>query len=144
MIKPVERAEIRKIIISDEMRERYRDFGKGIRPRKKKKHPRIDRRILKKNRSKSFLKSNEWKRLRFRVIHTYGRTCMACGHSAPSVVIHVDHIKPRSKFPELALDFDNLQILCALCNEGKGTDFESDFRPGQEEPDFLTDAAKEG
>jgi hypothetical protein len=34
--------------------------------------------------------------------------------------LHVDHVKPRSKYPELALDLDNLQILCAACNTRKG------------------------
>ena len=36
------------------------------------------------------------------------------------VVLHVDHIKPRSKFPELELSLDNTQVLCADCNLGKG------------------------
>lgn len=33
--------------------------------------------------------------------------------------MHVDHIRPRSKFPELALALDNLQVLRSLCNEAK-------------------------
>ena len=33
--------------------------------------------------------------------------------------MHVDHVKPRSKFPELALDLSNLQVLCNLCNVAK-------------------------
>jgi len=32
----------------------------------------------------------------------------------------VDHIKPRSKYPELALARENLQILCRRCNSAKG------------------------
>ena len=35
-------------------------------------------------------------------------------------MLEVDHIKPRSTHPELALDFDNLQVLCHDCNQGKG------------------------
>ncbi|MFC6439812.1 HNH endonuclease [Bowmanella sp. JS7-9] len=34
-------------------------------------------------------------------------------------MLHVDHVKPRAKFPELALDINNLQILCETCNLGK-------------------------
>lgn len=33
-------------------------------------------------------------------------------------VIHVDHIKPRSTFPQLEMDINNLQILCVDCNMG--------------------------
>jgi len=43
--------------------------------------------------------------------------------------IHVDHIKPRSKFPELELVFDNLQVLCDDCNIGKSNVDSTDFRP---------------
>ena len=43
-------------------------------------------------------------------------------------VMHVDHIKPRSKFPDLELEFDNLQILCKACNLGKSNKDQTDFR----------------
>lgn len=82
-----------------------------------------------KTQSDSFLKSEAWKKLRFEVIAKFGRTCMACGRKAPDVIIHVDHIKPRFTHPHLALDISNLQILCALCNHGKGADHDNDFRP---------------
>jgi 5-methylcytosine-specific restriction endonuclease McrA len=32
----------------------------------------------------------------------------------------VDHIKPRSKYPGLALVLSNLQVLCRRCNSSKG------------------------
>ncbi len=44
------------------------------------------------------------------------------------IPLHVDHIKPRSKYPDLALDINNLQILCESCNLGKGAWDETDFR----------------
>jgi 5-methylcytosine-specific restriction endonuclease McrA len=44
-------------------------------------------------------------------------------------VMHVDHIKPRRKYPHLALVFDNLQVLCHDCNHGKGNEI-FDFRDG--------------
>lgn len=43
--------------------------------------------------------------------------------------MHVDHIKSRRKRPDLALDFDNLQVLCGPCNHGKSWDDETDWRP---------------
>ncbi len=38
-------------------------------------------------------------------------------------------MKPRSKYPELALDPENLQVLCRACNMGKRAWDETDFRP---------------
>ena len=43
--------------------------------------------------------------------------------------MNVDHIKPRKKYPELALDKSNLQVLCEECNHGKGNWDETDWRP---------------
>ena len=56
---------------------------------------------------------------------------MACGRSKKihGIVIHVDHIKPRSIYPDLALTYDNLQLLCEDCNLGKGNKCEIDWRP---------------
>lgn len=55
--------------------------------------------------------------------------CLACGRKPPTVVLHVDHIKPRSKYPELELEISNLQVLCEDCNLGKLHYFDDDLRP---------------
>ena len=34
--------------------------------------------------------------------------------------VTVDHKKPRSKYPSLALKRDNLRVLCRVCNSRKG------------------------
>lgn len=65
-----------------------------------------------------FYSSREWFRLRYRAFKLYGRKCCLCG--VQNTELHVDHVKPRSKFPELELKIDNLQILCRACNLGKG------------------------
>lgn len=80
--------------------------------------------------SDEFLLSWEWKKLRMKVLVKYGATCMCCGASKDDGVrIHVDHIKPRSKFPKLALVEDNLQVLCDVCNQGKSNIDMTDWRP---------------
>ena len=53
---------------------------------------------------------------------------MVCGASGKQTVLHVDHIKPRSKYPELALDPNNLQVLCKDCNLGKSNLYNTDWR----------------
>lgn len=73
-----------------------------------------------------FLDSPEWLTLRYQILLKYGRKCMCCFTTEGEM--HVDHIKPRSKYPELALDPDNLQVLCKACNLGKLAWDETDFR----------------
>ena len=77
-----------------------------------------------------FLLSPEWKIMRRKVIEHYGAKCMKCNY-VPSNLrqINVDHIKPRVYFPHLALDFDNLQVLCCACNKEKGNKNQADYRP---------------
>jgi 5-methylcytosine-specific restriction endonuclease McrA len=53
--------------------------------------------------------------------------------------IVVDHIKPRSRFPELALDPENVQVLCDSCNRGKSCDDYTDFRPKLPMPKLSAD-----
>lgn len=76
-----------------------------------------------------FLETYDWRRLRMMALQKYGRRCMCCGASPDTgAVMHVDHIKPRKLFPALALDLDNLQILCHECNHGKGNWDQTDWR----------------
>lgn len=82
-------------------------------------------------RNGDFYKSWAWTALRMKVLKVYGRRCQCCGASPENgAVIQDDHIKPRSKFPELELEFDNLQVLCQECNRGKSNVLTDDFRPG--------------
>lgn len=76
-----------------------------------------------------FYNTKAWLNLRLKALALYGRRCVSCGASPQSgAVLHVDHIKPRSLYPELALDIDNLQILCQACNLGKMASMEQDWR----------------
>lgn len=76
-----------------------------------------------------FLSTFEWRKLRMEALKKHGATCQCCGASRlTGAVIHVDHIKPRKYYPELALDINNLQVLCDVCNHGKGNWDETDWR----------------
>lgn len=76
-----------------------------------------------------FFSSHEWREARYMVLQIHGGICQLCGRGRKDgVIIHVDHIKPRSKYPELALVINNLQILCEDCNLGKSNKDETDWR----------------
>ena len=79
--------------------------------------------------SDAFLASYEWRVLRMQVLKEEGARCVCCGATpADGVRVHVDHIKPRRRFPHLALERSNLQVLCEVCNHGKGNWDQTDWR----------------
>lgn len=82
----------------------------------------------KQRKEETFYESREWRELRYEALKKYGRQCLCCGGKPPEVQLHVDHIKPRSKYPELELDINNLQIMCKDCNLGKSNKDEIDYR----------------
>lgn len=124
-------------------------------PKIKKEEKKKKRKAKKKNNRKKYLtrgssddfyKSPEWRKLRYRVLKKYGANCMCCGqnYKDDGVKMHVDHIKPRSKYPHLALVFDNLQVLCEECNLGKSNVDETDWRPfDTHEPEVSEEWAEE-
>lgn len=75
---------------------------------------------------KSFYTQPKWIELRLLVIKKYGKRCMRCGKIEENP--HIDHIKPRVKYPYLEFNFDNLQVLCRSCNKAKGWKDETDWR----------------
>lgn len=80
-----------------------------------------------------FYDSGEWQNIRYKVLQRGKGCCDCCKNRGTSKnPLQVDHIKPRSKYPELELSLDNLQVLCKACNKGKGAWDETDWR---DEPD---------
>lgn len=65
---------------------------------------------------KDFQKSVEWRALSIQMRQIYPK-CKYCGAVE---FLQTDHIKPKSLFPQLALDPENLQVLCRKCNFKKG------------------------
>lgn len=79
--------------------------------------------------SDGFLQSYAWRKVRMMALKLYGPKCQCCGATpATGAVMNVDHIKPRKLFPHLALDVNNLQVLCHECNHGKGNWDMTDWR----------------
>ena len=83
----------------------------------------------KKKNDDAFLQSYEWRQVRMQVLKRDGAKCACCGATAADGrVMNVDHIKPRKHHPELAFNLNNLQVLCEVCNHGKGNWDQTDWR----------------
>ncbi len=80
----------------------------------------------------AFYGSHPWRRARIDALEAnrerYGTLTCECCRSRSASQWHVDHIRPRSSHPELALTAANLQVLCADCNLGKGMRHATDWR----------------
>lgn len=75
-----------------------------------------------------FYNSKEWLQVRYGAIRSNLGCCQACGARASiNIQLHVDHIKPRSKYPDLQLVPSNLQVLCQHCNFGKSNKDETNW-----------------
>lgn len=73
--------------------------------------------------------SPDFRELRYKVFLRDGEICAKCGATPrPNFWLEIDHIKPVSKYPELALDIDNLQVLCKDCNRAKSNIDEMNYR----------------
>jgi len=117
---------MQKFTRTAEAKEKRRKLKKSRETAKRRKN--IDAQFLA---SKDFLKTYEWRKLRMQVLVKFEPRCMCCGATPDEdgAMICVDHIKPRLTHPELALDFNNLQVLCEECNHGKGNWDTTDWRP---------------
>ena len=68
--------------------------------------------------------------------------CMYCESKvSPTYYGDIEHIKPKSKYPELTFEWDNLGFACRLCNNIKRDKYEEDnpiINPFKENPlDFF-------
>lgn len=79
-----------------------------------------------------FYSSREWKEVRYEALKLSDGRCCLCGRSyrENGVIMHADHIKPRSVYPHLQLEVSNIQILCEPCNIGKSNFCDRDWREG--------------
>ena len=116
-------------------RQKLREAAQKIAILKRENNKRTKKRFYSSKPSEdSFLDSYIWRKTRLKVLKRDGAKCVCCGATpADGLKMHVDHIKPRKKYPELALDMDNLQVLCEICNHGKGNWDETDWRNQPEE-----------
>ena len=73
-----------------------------------------------------------WQSLKKQCFSLWGKRCAKCSWTPGNNeqhLLHVDHIKPKILYPELADDINNLQPLCHSCNTSKGDREEVDYRP---------------
>ena len=71
----------------------------------------------------------KWLRVRYQALKLSNGKCVLCGLSAKDgIKLHVDHIKPKSKFTHLAYNVNILQVMCEMCNVGKSNIDDTDWR----------------
>jgi len=83
----------------------------------------------------SFYLTDSWLDIKRKVHKLYGPGCMKC--KKEGIETHIDHIMPRSIYPNLELDIHNLQILCKKCNMEKSNKNSIDYRT-QEQRNLLS------
>lgn len=85
----------------------------------------LDRLKAERLKHERFYRSTEWRTIRSAVIEKFrhsriGFVCHLCGGQIEQHELTVDHVKPRSKYPELALTLNNLKLAHRTCNSAKG------------------------
>lgn len=65
--------------------------------------------------------------------------CVYCESKMSHVTYeHIEHIKPKSKYPELSFEWGNLTLACPVCNTNKGNTYDESVpfvNPYIDEPD---------
>jgi hypothetical protein len=105
LCKRISKAETekRKPIVNDRLEELVRERQKRIED------------------ANAFYSSAEWRLLRQKIIDQHGHDCQECGcHITDDFDLTVDHVNPRSIYPDQSLDLSNLRVLCRSCNTRKG------------------------
>ena len=101
-------------------------INKKILDQKRLLYPNIFKQVLKDAREEfqkdeNFYSSPEWREVRKQILRSQSHICYICNECILSPFdLTVDHIKPKSKYPDLALELSNLKIACRSCNSAKG------------------------
>jgi 5-methylcytosine-specific restriction endonuclease McrA len=78
---------------------------------------------------KNFYRTHQWRTIRYEALRLANGRCALCGlGAADGIVLHCDHIVPKSMDPKRALDVSNIQVLCNICNQGKRNYDDTDWR----------------
>lgn len=69
------------------------------------------------------LKPNgQWVRATDILKEHYDKPCPKCDRIMYKGFASIDHIKPKSKYPELIFEYSNLEVICLTCNNEKRDD----------------------
>ena len=101
-------------ILSEPRKERNRKINSRVVELAEKRKQQIEE-------AEQFYSSPEWYLVRKQVIQENGKICAECHRKiSRNDDVTVDHIKPRIRYPDLALTMNNLRVLCRSCNSRKG------------------------
>ena len=68
--------------------------------------------------------STRWKKVRKFILKRDFGICKRCGHA--NKIMIVDHIKELKDYPELAYNYENLEVLCVPCHNTKSAESRRD------------------
>lgn len=133
-VKNIGKGEAKKMVMdfAEELRGnhseiKFRDFS--VKPQPQPQPQLVIIPIEKRSAPQDFYWSEEWRRVRYIALRASRGVCELCGVApTPGHPLHIDHIKPRSRYPEMELDPSNLQVLCEDCNLGKSNTDQIDWR----------------
>lgn len=88
---------------------------------------------------KSVKKSYNKKDIKRRLVNETSSKCAYCESKISHITYeHIEHIKPKSKFPDEFASWNNLTIACPKCNNNKGTEYDTScppINPYMDDPD---------
>lgn len=135
LLPPMSRLEFRELVGERQRLAAANMPSRKVKKLKKAPKPTKERRPKRPKQAKKarlgpeFYDTQEWQRARYKAILLNDGCCECCKQRPrPGKPLHVDHIRPKYHYPELALNAENLQVLCADCNLGKGAWDQTDWR----------------
>lgn len=58
----------------------------------------------------------------------YANCCMYCeGTVGVTSYEQIEHFRPKSKYPELCFEYDNLHLACEICNNNKSNKYKDEY-----------------
>ena len=108
------------------IRKYWFPINKKVLDQKELLYPNIFEQVLKDakeefQKDENFYSSPEWREVRKQILRSQSHICYICNELIfDSFDLTVDHVKPKSKYPDLSLELSNLKIACRSCNSAKG------------------------
>ena len=97
---------------------------------------------------RSISRKNRYQEYKGDLRYDFNRSCGYCDDSdefQDKSTFHIDHFAPKSRFPDLELEYDNLVYSCRFCNVAKSNKWVSDshLKPQNGDAGFVDPCSEE-